>query len=676
MLFAVYCATSETTVKAEDDQTYTQQFQNNIMTISGKSVETDMYFNKMDYWQVDKATFNFNYQVSQLANSQASDITVSLNGVKFYSFRPQDSTGFQTESVDVPLDLMNGSNKLTISGQILNQDNQVQTPANWLTVGKGSNVNFEYQLEDADETLSSFYNHFSGQDTIAHQNSQILTANKASAAELTASMVALSGEARIITENSQIPVIKFDQAKTQMGDYSLVISKYQHLPKQLKKVISKKDVDDQAIIKTYYVNGKHYLIATSQNDKLLEKAGRFIANEELMKQTNKDTEVITNETDTLTSTLHDNGVRHLTTTPERMEGAGHKETSYLVQLPNDRINANGSKIQLHFNYSKNLDFSRSLVTVYVNQTVIGSSKLLSKKANNDSITVDVPKNLVLGSSFTVRVAFDLDLKGNSEADSGNTPWAQVNPQSKMLIKSQRNNDLLFSNYPSLFIKDETYDHLAVVVPKKLSGNDFKALTNIFNLIGNFAKSNTGEIKFYNEIPNQNVLKNSNVIVIGTPQNNQMIKELNSHLYFKYTDDFKRIAANEKMSLEQDYGRNIGTAQLLRSPYNDKRGMLVVTGATTNDVYLASTQINFQNNVQKYNGDAIVVDMNNGHFGYRFKKNKAIDKNLMTKRQITKNSQLIIYLGIAVLIIILIGFGVILTLHKQGFLNGGNRNGKS
>lgn len=35
---------------------------------------------------------------------------------------------------------------------------------------------------------------------------------------------------------------------------------------------------------------------------------------------------------------------------------------------------------------------------------------------------------------------------------------------------------------------------------------------------------------------------------------------------------------------------MGTAQLLRS-YNDKRGMLVVTGITSKDVYLASTQIN-------------------------------------------------------------------------------------
>ncbi|WP_369441014.1 hypothetical protein [Companilactobacillus paralimentarius] len=82
-------------VQAADNQTYTQQFQNSITTLSGKSVEANMYFTKMDYWDLKKVTFNFNYQISQLANRQASDITVSLNGVKFYSFRSKDKTGFK-----------------------------------------------------------------------------------------------------------------------------------------------------------------------------------------------------------------------------------------------------------------------------------------------------------------------------------------------------------------------------------------------------------------------------------------------------------------------------------------------------------------------------------------------------------------------------------------------------
>lgn len=99
-----------------EDLTYTQNFQNDTTTLSGKSTATSMYFTKMDYWNVKKATFNFNYQVSQLADKTTSDITLPMNGVKFYSFRPEHKSGFQSKAVEIPLELLQGTNKLEIKG--------------------------------------------------------------------------------------------------------------------------------------------------------------------------------------------------------------------------------------------------------------------------------------------------------------------------------------------------------------------------------------------------------------------------------------------------------------------------------------------------------------------------------------------------------------------------------
>lgn len=234
---------------------------------------------------------------------------------------------------------------------------------------------------------------------------------------------------------------------------------------------------------------------------------------------------------------------------------------------------------------------------------------------------------------------------------------------------------MFSNYPTLFINNQSYDNIAVIVPKKLDNYDFSTLTNIFNLIGNFSKGNTGDIQFYTKEPSKSVLRNSNVIVVGTPKTNSFIRTLNSKLYFKYSKNFDRIVSNEKLSIEKDYGKTIGTDQLLRSPYNDKKGLLVVTGPSSKATYFASTQINFQKNIQQYNGDAIIVDSNNAHYSYRFKKNKAIDKSLETKNFISRNSQLMIYLGFAIVVLIMIGVGVFLTIRKQGINNGGNKSGE-
>ncbi|APX73417.1 cellulose biosynthesis cyclic di-GMP-binding regulatory protein BcsB [Companilactobacillus allii] len=670
-----------TNVSAADMQTYTQQFQNSTTTLSGRSVESNMYLTKMDYWDVKKVTFNFNFQVSQLATRDMSDITVSLNGVKFYSFRPSKKTGTQSKTITVPVKLLGGSNKLQIEGQILSSDNNdnyqlAQTPANWLTIEKGSNVNFEYDLKDADDTIDSFYDHFSGQDTISYARSRIATANDPTPYELTASMIALAGESRVITTvNDQIPVVKMDKINSSDGDYVMVIAKYNHLASEFKKQISSEEINGRGVIKTYYNGGKRYLIVTANTGSLLKKAARFVANAELMKESTQSTEYITDSTATFTSSLHDNGVKTLTSSIDTITGAGHRESDYLVSLPNDRTNADGSEVYLKFRYSKNLNFHRSLVTIKINGTTLGSKKLSSVRADNDTLTVKVPRGLDLGNSFTVSVGFDLEMEDQNSSDNSQTPWAEVDTQSKMYVKSKRSNDLLFSNYPTLFINNQTYDNIAVVAPNKLSDDDFKTLTNVFNLIGNFSKSNTGNIQFYSKMPSKNVLKNKNVIVIGTPKNNAMIKSLNSKLYFKYSKNFSRIISNEKLSIEHNYGKTIGTAQLLRSPYNDKRGMLVVTGANDNAVYLASTQINFQANIQQYSGDGIVVDTNNTHYGYRFKKNKAIDKSLTTKQLISNNTQLIIYLVLALVAIIIIGAAVFLVMRKQGLMSGGHKHGK-
>jgi len=654
-------------------KSYTQPFQNATTTLSGKSVEANMYFIKMDYWQLKKVTLNLNFQISQLAQRSTSDITLSLNGTKFYSFRPSRRTGLQTKAISVPLRLVQGENQLKISGQILNQAGSrklqlAQTPANWLTIYDGANVNFQYLLKPPTHAIKSFYAHFSGTDTIAYQNSYITTPKQASNGELTAAMYALSGEARTITtESSQIQVTTFDNAAAKQGDYQLVMATYAHLPARFRRVIDATKLKQRAVIKTMYTGHKHYLIVTALTAKRLKKASRFIANQELMQETRAHTEYISDQTRTETSELQYDGSYQLTSRDDTLTGAQHQSSTYFVSLPVDRTNADGSQIRIHFRYAKNLNFKRALATVYLNGSPLGSKKLSAAHADNDSLTVTLPKGQALGHSFTIRVAFDLEMHDQSSSDNAQTPWATIESDSKAYIKSKPVSDLLFTNYPNLFLKNDTFNQLAVVRPKVLTKYDYQTLTNIFNLIGNYAQSNTGDVQFYTQRPSKAVLKNKNVIAFGTPQQNAFIKQLNKKLYFQYGKGGHGFVSNEKLSIEHQYGQNIGTAQLLRSPYNARSGLLVVTAGKSADVYRASTQLNFQRNIQQYTGDAIVVDHDNHHYDYRFKKKKTVGDGTTIKTVITRNSQLVIYLGIALAAIVVMALAAFLILRKNGLM---------
>lgn len=656
--------------KAADEQTYTQPFQNSTTTLSGNSITANTYFIKMDYWDVKQATLNLNYQVSQLTNGDTSDLTISINGVKFYSFRPENKSGLQTKSIDIPTRLISGSNNIKISGQILNSDGNkaevAQTPANWFTLYSGANVNFRYVLKNPETAIKSFYDHFSGPDTIVNHNSAISVPKQASNDELTASMYALAGYARVITtENNQIPVTTFETAKAKKADYQIVMATYQHLPKKYQSAVNQQDVQKHAVLKTIYSGNKHVLLVTAKTGQQLKKAARFIANSELMKETSADTKTVSSSTQTFTSDLNYQGSRKLTSTGDQITGPKHQESTYFVSLPTDRTNADGSKIRVHFRYAKNLDFSRSLATVYVNGKPIGSKKLTAAKADDDQLTVNLPTGQSLGNSFVIRVAFDLEMKNQSGNDNAQTPWAFVEPDSRAYIKSKPVTNILFSNYPSLFIKNQSFNDLAIVRPKTLNASDFTTMTNIFNLIGNFAQNNTGSIQFYTKTPPKSVLREHHVITFGTPQNNRFIKSLNDKLYFKYNKQFTGFLSNEKLSIESAYGKTVGTNQLLRSPWNSHLGILVVTAAHSRDVAMASTQINFQRNIQQYTGDAILVDRDNNHDSYRFKKHENTDAKPTVAQTIHKNSALAIYLGLAFLMIVIIGYALFLMLRKNG-----------
>lgn len=654
-------------------KTYTVPFQNPTTTLSGDSVEANMYFIKMGYWDVKKLTINFNFQISQLANTETSDITLSLNGTKFYSFRPENRTGLQTKTVEVPLKLLQGQNQLKISGQILNKTDQQnyqvqQTPANWLTIYQDANANFEYQLQEPTNAINSFNAHFSGTDTISTENSAIVLPKQATNAELTAGMYASAGESRTIAAgDSLLPLTTPKSAAAKNAEYQLVIGTYAHLAPEFQKQLNKTRLNKNAVIQTYSHDNHHYLIVSSLKNKLLQKASRFIANQELMQQTSASTKYINENTQTFTSELSTGSSTQLTTQDDYLTGAKHQSRTYFVSLPVDRTNADGSEIRVHFRYAKNLDFKRSLATVYVNDTPLGSKRLSAAKADHDELTVKLPKGQALGHSFTVRVAFDLETSQQNGADNAQTPWALVLANSQAEIHSRPVDSLLLSNYPYLFLKDSTFNQIAVVRPEKLTAYDYQTLTNIFNLIGNYAQSNGGQIKFYSHQPSQSVLKNSNVIAFGTPQQNKLIKKLNSKLYFQFDKQQHGFLSNEKMSIEKQYGQNIGTVQLLRSPYNNQAGLLVVTAAKARDVYLASTQINAQKNISQYQGDTIVVDQDNNHYGYRFKKHQSLNKKAAFKTTVQKNSKLLLYLGSAIVAIIIILGALLLTLRKNGLL---------
>lgn len=635
-------------VSAEEqqNQSFTQPFQNQTASLSGHSVRATMYFTKEDYWDVKQAQLNLDFQLSQLDNDESSDLTVMLNGIKIYSWHPEANPKRQTKTIDLPKELIETTNTLVIEGQLIDSSNEKQgvrqTPANWLTVYEGSNVNFQYDIMDTENSLASFYSHFIGVDTATSDKNVLLISDKPSDPEISSATYAYLGIARLTSGSAPVSIDTWKNDSQTKKDFQLIFGRYEKIPEKYQKQISNEKLEDEAVIRLFNEEGRHILVVTSKSDARLQDAGRYIANQELMKQTQSNEKYVTEDTQTFTSSLEFDGNILLTSTNNQLLGANHQEQTYFINLPAHETNIDGSSFTLDLKYANNLDFDTSLVTVYANDVAIGSKKLTADKSNGDTMTFKVPDGIQAPGNLVIRVAFDLNLKNTNAVENEQTPWALVENTSSGIIRTTEKFDLLYTNYPNLLLQGERLADLGIVLPEKLDEHYLGALTNVLNLLGKYTLRNTGEVTYYSEVPSNKELAKRNLIILGTPKDNELIKTLNNDLYFNYNKAGSTFLSNEKLSIEEEYGRQIGTVQLLQSPYNKEAGMVVLTGVSSENVFLASTQVVNQAQVATYKGDAIVVDSDGKKYDYRFKKvaDPKEEENLV--QHVISNQQMLIY----------------------------------
>ncbi|KRE93109.1 cellulose synthase [Paenibacillus sp. Soil766] len=632
-LLSLLTSVSSTAWAEELSSSENKQYQTNFADTSllGGVTYTQQYFQVENYWNVTSVEVHLDYEISGLMQNDRSSVTLSINGKPFHSFRPViQETKQQQLTVLVPVSyIVKGVNTLTVQGNFettsqlaVNACLPTDTRDNWLQIAKTSRISVNYANTPIQKNIRDFNEHFIGLDTINDgQNAIVITEGESNLAVLEAATYALSGFAKVnpVSEKG-IPIVTYSADNLKSKQAIILISVYNDLPEEVKSTIPSDDLDNRAIIKLVTFAGKPTLVVTSIDTALLVKAARLIGNQSLLTQLDTDTKVVdlTTEVETPAASVSRNMT--LTETGDKLVGDRHRERAYFISLPGNRSIADASKLSIKYRYAKNLDFDRSMVTILINDTPIGSKKLSTELADNDHIDIAIPKTLNISGNFTVKVAFDLELKNaGCMENQDQMPWAFVEKDSMLQLNTKDKADMLFNNYPYPFLRDGSYNQLAVVLPKEHDTYIYQTITNIFNLLGRYAQTNAGEVLFYQDNVAASQLKNREVIAIGSYQNNQVIRTNNDKLYFQYNKNGTGFVSNEKMSIEANYGTRIGSLQLIDSPYGSGFGLLAVTGSSSEYVYLASKLIGSEGTLWKVFGDGAITDIDGQINAFRFKK---------------------------------------------------------
>lgn len=667
---------------ADNEDVKAYKFQDDV-TINGVIGSTERFFNVSQNWDVKDLKLNLVYTKSELLDVNYSTITVFINGEPVSSKRLDGDRKYQDKwQVNIPKELVkSGYNSIsikaykTISDKICRDDSNT---ANWLVIHKQSDIELNYSLKSNSNEIKDYNSIFTNIGNEEYVDTTFVLPDKYNSNELSSIMnLSLNMGQKLKADNFKLDV----KLKSNLKEYNnniIYVGGTNDTSTDFLNLLSndeKNQAKNKAVIKQVispFNKDKRMILIISDNSKALENATKLICNNELLNELNSSSFII-DETKDVSEikkdtknklTLNDLGYNDFL-----LKGPFSQETNFDVSIPKNKISTAGSILNLKFRYAKNLDFGRSLVTVYVNDKPISSKKLSLEKADNDNLEVNLPTDVLGKNYYKIKVVFNLELKDLMcvTRDTDN-PWAYILDSSFIKFDFKDNNSLNFKSYPYPFIDNQQANDINVVVSKNLNSSD---LSNIANIIGNMGRDavyNTGNLNVLTDSEFLNTNKKGNLIVIGTPDDNSILKDINKDLYIKFDKNFSGFENNDKIKfLDDKYSKQLSTIQIINSPYSKSNSAIIVSSLDKNSLSSSVRYLSDNNLTRDLKGDAAVVNRDGGIQDINFKENNTKDEepeDNSTKFKLEKSSlTFILIAGFLFLTVIISAILLILKYRK-------------
>lgn len=656
ILFAVYF---DFDVKAKS-YVYTQNFSKDYNMSNNLSEINETFY--IEDWNINSSNLELNFSTTDIAKSIG--YSVSLNGTKFYSSDKSTDSQIIKSNIDIPVRLFRyGINTITINIYI---DSKVSPCSesiyvvDWMNIFKDTKIEIRYTPILKYNSISDFYRQFVSINSNDYSQSMVAIPNDSSQ-ELEWAMNILNFASKDCKSNYQNIDFKVSKSIQDLKQSTIYISKYSDLPDYIFKnmTYSQKQIaaDTAIILLLKLKDNKNILLLTAQDEFYLNKAVEILSNSDIVYQLNSiQKEILSDE---ITDTVDNFEFQYIRISENGnyIKGTSNPSINYFIEYPKNCILADSSQLYLEMRYSNNLDFDNSMVSVYLNDIPIGSHRLSEKNSNLDSIIFEIPINLKISGNFNLKIDFDLAVY-NKFCDINKTeiPWAFVTDNSILKLNSIDSPFLLFEYYPSPFVKDYHLDTLAIVVSDNLNEHDYKTISEIVLYIGRYVKSNIQYLKVFRSSELKNP-ENFNIIAIGDFKSNPFIQKLNEFLFFKFDSTGQYIVSNEKKAIEKSWGAQLGTVQLINSPFSNTKSIAVISGTNSKNVLNASRYIS-DISFNLY-GDGYIAD-NQNIFMHKFKSD---NKKEFTFETDNSHKDLILLSSISITIIILIFISGIFVFLK-------------
>ena len=665
------------TVFADNNNVKTYKYENDIK-MNGVISSNDKFFNIQDNWNVKNAKVNLVFTKSELLDVDYSTITVLVNDTPVKSQKLSGKKEYKkTTEIEIPTDLLvDGYNKVsikaykTMSDKVCRDDSNT---ANWLVIHKESNISINYNYKENANVISNYPDIYFNVDNGSNVETTLLVPNDYTSGELSAGMI-LSSDfgSKLKYEDINFDFQLYKDFKNKNNNV-IFVGKEDNTPSDILKLLSeneKSNLEKKCVIKqvsSTFNKDKKMLLIISNNDELLKNAAKLLSSNSLISNLNKSSIIIDENTNVKDLDDEENNNRifleELGYEKLFVKGPFSQEIIMDVNVPKEKLVTDSSKLRFNIRYANNLDFERSLATVYVNNIPIGSKKLSKDKSDNDTLEFEFPSEVVGQNYYQIKVVFNLELVDLQcvTRDTDN-PWAYISSEDSFIeFNYEDNNELSFANYPYPFVENNQLNDIKVVVPSKLTSKELTNAANIVSYIGREVTSNGGDLTVVYDNEFKKGEKNSNLLVIGTPKNNSIIKDLNTNLNLKFKSNFNGYKSDDKIKFVGDFSSQVASMQLIKSPYNKGKNAIVISATDSKYLNIATTYLTNSGLAKSLRGDTVVVGENSYIEDLNYNTQEDNVKEIVESKSLNKNA--IYFIVIAVFLFISIIASVTLLLRK-------------
>ncbi len=649
------------------------------IVLSGIYQTNKYFFQAPAYWDCQYAYARLEVELSQLIQDVPASLTFLINGVPITSYKMDYRSGsVQTFYVEIPLDeLMEGYNSFEITGYVRIYDDEGClddfSGANWICIRRTSFIQVGYNVKPHNHRISVFPYPFMSTIDESGSTTTVFVSDKCLPSELEAALMLRAGLGSETSSEDAITLARLSD-RTGQEKNAVIVSLRDNLDSHYRALadnaLGGADLTTQAMVAFVTDGGVETLLITSDNEKCLREAAMMLLDESRVTQERSNIAFVREDASAPILAQLGNNLEAGRLTLDSLLDSGltfvgpfHQVGDIYLPFSGGFVLADSGNVSLKFRYSENLDFRRSVVTVFWGDIPVASKKLSKELASGDEFSFAMPEDVVGTHAGKISIAFDLELPDlfcTPRLDE--MPWAYVTDDSSFYLPVGTSGNYTFDQRPYPFERSSSFNALTVVIPERITQSELNLLGRLITIYGE-SPSPYGDLNvvYADSITEED--KNNNLITIGTFTDNSLIRELNDKLHFQYSDTGVSFQSNDVLALSDGYAREIATMQLMSSPYTEERAVLVVGAVDDQGVANLHSFLQDPTNLWKLEKDTVLIDSEQNIRTFELSEKQPDVSTPILKKMLDTNREAAVFTIVATAVMLLFLLTAVLILIR-------------